>query len=43
MQESFFGRDGDISWVRNKLKSNLKNYSHFNADIRNFKKFRKNF
>ena len=33
----FFGKDGDITWVRNKLKSNLKNYSHFNTDIRNFK------
>ena len=32
----FFGKDGDITWVRNKLKSNLKNYSHFNTDIRNF-------
>ena len=39
----FFGRDGDISWVRNKLKSNLKNYSHFNADIRNFKSLEKIF
>ena len=45
----FFGKDGDISWVKNKLKSNLKNYSHFNIDIRNyrkmqniFKKYKKN-
>ena len=39
----FFGKDGDITWVRNKLKSNLKNYSHFNTDIRNFKSLKKIF
>jgi len=37
----FFGKDGDISWVKNKLKSNLENYSHFNTDIRNFKSLEK--
>ena len=39
----FFGKDGDISWVRSKLKSNLKNYSHLNTDIRNFKGLEKIF
>ncbi len=39
----FFGKDGDISWVRNKLKSNLSNYSHLNVDIRNFKRLEKIF
>ena len=39
----FFGKDGDISWVRNKLKKELKNYRHFNTDIRNFKNLRKIF
>ena len=39
----FFGKDGDISWVRNKLRSNLKNYSHLNDDIRNFKNLEKIF
>ena len=39
----FFGKDGDISWVRSKLKSNLKNYSHLNTDIRNFKSLEKIF
>ena len=24
MQESFFGKDGDVTWIKNKLKSNLK-------------------
>jgi len=39
----FFGKDGDISWVRSKLKLNLKNYSHLNTDIRNFKSLEKIF
>ncbi len=45
----FFGKDGDISWLRSKLKKELKNYKHFNTDIRNFinlkkifKKYKKN-
>ncbi len=49
VRKFFFGKDGDISWVRKKLKSNLKNYSHFNTDIRNlkglekiFKRYKKN-
>ena len=44
-----FGKDGDISWVKKKLKKNLKNYEHFNYDIKNyyslekiFKKYKKN-
>ena len=39
----FFGKDGDISWVKNELKSNLKNYSHFNTDIRTLKSLKKIF
>jgi CDP-paratose 2-epimerase len=39
----FFGKDGDISWLRNKLKKELKNYKHFNTDIRNFKNVKKIF
>ncbi len=45
----FFGKDGDISWVKKNLKKNIKNYNHFNIDIRNFnllkkifKKYKKN-
>ena len=45
----FFGKDGDISWIKKKLKKNLKNYSHYNIDIRNylalkriFSKYKKN-
>ena len=32
----FFGKDGDVSWVKKKLKKNVKNYKHFNLDIRNY-------
>jgi CDP-paratose 2-epimerase len=38
-----FGKDGDISWVKNKLKKNLKNYNHSNIDIRNYEALRKIF
>ena len=31
----FFGKDGDVSRVKNNLKKELKNYNHFNVDIRN--------
>ena len=44
----FFGKDGDINWIKKRLKKNLKNYTHFNTDIRKynelekiFKKYRK--
>ena len=39
----FFGNDGDITWVKKKLKKNLKNYNHFNTDIRNYNKLKKIF
>ena len=32
----FFGRDGDVTWIKNNLKKNIKNYNHFNIDIRNY-------
>ena len=45
----FFGKDGDISWVKNKLLKEIKNYNHYNTDIKNlnllekiFLKYRKN-
>ena len=48
LRKTFFGKDGDTLWIRNKLVKN-KNYTHFNCDIRNpdvikniFKKFKKN-
>ena len=39
----FFGKDGDISWVKKNLKKNIKNYSHFNVDIRNYNALEKIF
>jgi|TARA_Y100000389_G_C17426436_1_gene499824 CDP-paratose 2-epimerase len=39
----FFGKDGDISWVKQKLKENLKNYYHFSIDIRNYSSLKKIF
>tara|TARA_A100001015_G_scaffold308928_1_gene407399 strand:- start:2379 stop:3428 length:1050 start_codon:yes stop_codon:yes gene_type:complete len=45
----FFGKDGDISWIKYKLKNTIKNYNHYNVDIKNysnlekiFKKYKKN-
>ena len=32
----FFGKDGDISWVKKDLIKNNKNYIHKNIDIRNY-------
>ena len=42
-RKSFFGKDGDITWVKNKLKKDLKDYDHYNTDIRNFKSLKKIF
>ena len=39
----FFGKDGDISWVKTRLKKNLKNYIHSGVDIRNYKNLEKIF
>ena len=44
----FFGKDGDINWIKKKLKRELTNYIHYDVDIRNygllekiFKKYKK--
>ena len=34
LRKTFFGNDGDTSWIKNKLLKN-KNYKHYNCDIRN--------
>jgi CDP-paratose 2-epimerase len=39
----FFGKDGDISWVKSKLKKNIKKYIHHNTDIRNYDSLKKIF
>ena len=42
-RRSFFGKDGDINWVKKKLKKNIKNYKHFGIDIRDYKGLEKIF
>lgn len=37
LRKYFFGKDGDTKWQLNNLKK-IKNYNHFNYDIRNYKK-----
>ena len=44
-----FGKEGSTVWQKNKLKKKIKNYKHYNTDIRNyahlekiFRKFKKN-
>ena len=39
----FFGKDGDVSWIKNRLKKNLKKYNHYNIDIRNYNGLKKVF
>ncbi len=39
----FFGKDGDVAWVKSKLKHKIKKYKHFNIDIRNYKSLEKIF
>ena len=39
----FFGKDGDITWVKRKLINNIKNYKHLNKDIRSFNSLKKIF
>ena len=36
----FFGKDGDIGWIKKNLKKNIPNYNHLNVDIRNFSTLR---
>ncbi len=47
-RKKLFGNDGDTIWVKQKLKTNYKNYTHYNTDIRSknnlekiFKKYKK--
>ncbi len=39
----FFGKDGDINWVKKKLKKNINKYKHENIDIRNYALLKKIF
>ena len=42
-RSEFFGKDGDISWIRNNLIKSYKNYKHKNTDIRNYSALEKIF
>ena len=37
LRKFFFGNDGDTSHIKNILKKSLKDYTHYNVDIRNYK------
>ena len=39
----FFGPDGDISWIKKSLKKKIKNYNHYNIDIRNYNSLKRIF
>ena len=39
----FFGKDGDINWIKNNLIKSCKNYVHENLDIRNYSAMEKIF
>ena len=43
MRSYFFGKSASVKKNIKILKSNYKNYSHYNMDIRNFRKLRKIF
>ena len=42
-RKSFFGKDGDISWIKKNLKTEIKNYKHYNIDIRDYNNLQKIF
>ena len=39
----FFGKDGDVSWIKSNLKEKIKNYIHYDIDITNFLSLKKIF
>ena len=39
----FFGKDGDTTWNKKLLRKKIKNYKHYNVDIRDDEKIRKIF
>lgn len=43
LRKTFFGKDGDVSWLKSKLKKQLKNYKHYNTDIRSYTNLEKIF
>ena len=43
LREFFFGKDGSTQWIKNKIKKKIKNYFHYNTDIRSYKNLEKIF
>jgi len=43
MRQYFFGEDGSTDWNRNRLERTISNYTHYNADIRNYDELEKIF
>ena len=43
LREFFFGKDGSTSWVKKKIKKEIKQYSHYNVDIRSYQSLEKIF
>ncbi|MBD3244462.1 MAG: NAD-dependent epimerase/dehydratase family protein [Candidatus Moranbacteria bacterium] len=43
MRKYFFGKDGDTTWNKDLLKKDIKEYIHFNVDIRDDKEIKKIF
>ena len=39
----FFGKDGDVSWIKKDLKKKIKNYKHSSIDIRSYSQLKKIF
>jgi CDP-paratose 2-epimerase len=39
----FFGKSGDTNWRKDQLIKKIRNFTHFNYDIRDFSKLKKNF
>ena len=42
-RSKFFGKDGDINWIKRDLIKSHKNYAHNNIDIRNYSALEKIF
>lgn len=43
MRAYFFGEEASTKWKREKLESSLKNYNHYNIDIRNYEEIERIF
>ena len=43
LREFFFGKDGSTHWVKKKIKKEIKQYYHYNVDIRSYQSLEKIF